>query len=167
MVLFNNILFLNKGANTDMSDRAIGEYTVKKSIKIYTISLSAYTFIEFQADLKKLNKHEFYNKVFNYSLRNIPLDIGVKFKNRIGPGKGVARSFFLNKITNDLFEEKYNYYKDLYALPNNAFLSKGNFMDLIIYFYLDKFIDKDILNHFNFEFSLEKKRSLKEYPDRI
>ena len=105
---------------------------------------------------KGKNKFEFYNDLFNYSLKKISSDVGYKFKKSSASVYGITRSFFLNKKTYDLLHTIYKKSQELYKTLYDDYLSMGNFTELILYVYITDNIDKKILNLFKFDFGIKK-----------
>jgi len=105
---------------------------------------------------KGKNKFEFYNDLFNYSLKKISSDVGYKFKKSSASVYGITRSFFLNKKTYDLLHTIYKKSQELYKTLYGDYLSVGNFTELILYIYITENIDKKILNLFKFDFGIKK-----------
>lgn len=107
-------------------------------------------------DIKKINKFDFYNNLFNYSLSRVSGDIGYKFKKLASSVYGITRSFFLNKKTYDLLNTVYNKSQKSYKSLYDDYLSLGNFTELVLYIYITDNIDKKILNLFKFDFGIKK-----------
>ena len=113
-------------------------------------------FLDFYAGYKERNKFEFYNDLFNYSLKKLSSNIGYKFKKSPISSYGITRSFFLNKKTYDFLHTTYKKSLGLYKKLYDDYLSTGNFTELILYIYIIDNIEKKILNVFKFDFGIEK-----------
>jgi hypothetical protein len=113
-------------------------------------------FLDFYAGYKEINKFEFYNNLFNFSLSKISSDLGYKFKKPAQSVYGITRSFFLNKKTYNLLNTTYNKSQQQYKSLYDDYLSLGNFTELILYIYITENIDKKILNLFKFDFGIKK-----------
>ncbi|MBM3713760.1 MAG: hypothetical protein FJW56_10075 [Actinobacteria bacterium] len=81
---------------------------IRKVIRISQNYIVLCDFLDFYAGYKEINKYDFYNNLFNYSLSKISSDIGYKFKKPAASVYGITRSFFLNKKTYDLLNTTYN-----------------------------------------------------------
>jgi len=129
---------------------------IRKVIRISQNYIVLCDFLDFYAGYKEINKYDFYNNLFNYSLSKISSDIGYKFKKPAASVYGITRSFFLNKKTYDLLNTTYNKSQQLYKSLYDDYLSLGNFTELILYIYITENIDKKILNLFKFDFGIKK-----------
>ena len=160
MVLLDNIV--NKSVNKpirdnpEMVDRKRDKNFIRKGIRISEESVVVCDFLDFYAGYKGINKFEFYNNLFNYSLKKMSSDIGYEFRKSPEPNYGITRSFFLNKRTYDLLNTIYNKSQKLYKSLYDDYLSLGNFTELILYIYITDNIDKKILNLFKFDFGIKK-----------
>ena len=108
---------------------------IRKVIRISQKYIMLCDFLDFYAGYKEINKFDFYNNLFNYSLSKVSSDIGYKFKKPAASAYGITRLFILNKKTYDLLNTTYN--KSLY----DGYLSLGNFTELILE-YLPQFHSK-------------------------
>ena len=76
----NRIVNNQKEGNSLMVNRRRDKDYIRKVIRIsqkYTVLCD---FLDFYAGYKEINKFEFYNNIFNYSLSKISSDVGYKFK---------------------------------------------------------------------------------------
>jgi len=142
--------------NSGMVDRRRDKDYIRKVIRVSQNYIMLCDFLDFYAGYKEKNKFEFYNDLFNYSLRKVSGDIGYKFKKPSGKVYGITRSFFLNKKTYDMLNAIYNKSRKLYRSLYDDYLSLGNFTELILYVYITDNIDKKILNLFKFDFGIKK-----------
>jgi len=142
--------------NSGMVDRRRDKDYIRKVIRVSQNYIMLCDFLDFYAGYKEKNKFEFYNDLFNYSLRKVSGDIGYKFKKPSGKVYGITRSFFLNKKTYDMLNAIYNKSQKLYRSLYDDYLSLGNFTELILYVYITDNIDKKILNLFKFDFGIKK-----------
>jgi hypothetical protein len=143
----DNLLTVNRRRDKDYN---------RKVIRISQAYIVLCDFLDFYAGYKEINKFEFYNYLFNYSLNKISGDIGYKFKKSSTSVYGITRSFFLNKKTYDLLGVIYNKSQKLYKSLYDDYLSLGNFTELILYIYITDNIDKKILNLFKFDFGIKR-----------
>ncbi|MHB1347714.1 MAG: hypothetical protein ACYCXK_09510 [Candidatus Humimicrobiaceae bacterium] len=142
--------------NSGMVNRKRDKDYIRKVIRISQEYIVLCDFLDFYAGYKEINKFEFYNDLFNYSLSQISGDIGYKFKKPSASVYGITRSFFFNKKTYNLLNTVYNKSQQLYKSLYDDYLSLGNFTELILYIYIINNIDKKILNLFNFDFGIKK-----------
>jgi len=152
----NKIVNEPEESNSRMVNRRRDKDYIRKVIRISQNYIVLCDFLDFYAGYKEINKFEFYNDLFNYSLNKISGDIGYKFKKPPITVYGITRSFFLNKKTYDLLNTKYNKSQQLYKSLYDDYLSLGNFTELILYIYITDNIDKKILNLFKFDFGIKK-----------
>ncbi len=101
---------------------------IRKVIRVNQNYIVLCDFLDFYAGYKGKNKFEFYNNLFNYSLKKIDGDVGYRFKKYPDLGYGVTRSFFFNK-------------KTLIQLTKKHY---------------SKNIEKKILDVFDFDFGIKK-----------
>jgi hypothetical protein len=87
---------------------------IRKVIRISQNYIVLCDFLDFYAGYKEINKFDFYNDLFNYSLSKVSGDIGYKFKKPSEKVYGITRSFFLNKKTYNLLNTIYNKSQKLY-----------------------------------------------------
>ena len=145
-----------KDSNLEMVDRKRDKNYIRKGIRIGPKYIVICDFLDFYAGYKGINKFEFYNNLFNYSLKKIPKDIGYKFRKSPVSCYGITRSFFLDKKTYELLHKSYKRSQELYKKHYDGYLSMGNFTELILYIYIANNIEKKILDVFNFDFGIEK-----------
>jgi len=129
---------------------------IRKVIRINPKYIVICDFLDFYSGYKEKNKFEFYNDLFNFSLKKISSDIGYKFKKSPASEYGITRSFFLNKKTYNLLHTTYKKSQELYKTIYDDYLSMGNFTELILYIYITDNIEKKILNVFKFDFGIKK-----------
>ena len=113
-------------------------------------------FLDFYTGYKGKSKFEFYNDLFNYSLKKISSDIGYKFKKSPTSDYGITRSFFLGKKTYDLLHATYKKSQELYKKLYDDYLSLGNFTELILYIYITDNIEKKFLMYLNLTLAFRK-----------
>jgi len=152
----NKIVNIPKKSNLGMVNRRRDKEYIRKVIRISQNYIVLCDFLDFYAGYKEKNKFEFYNDLFNYSLKKISSDVGYKFKKSSASVYGITRSFFLNKKTYDLLHAIYKKSQELYKTLYDDYLSMGNFTELILYVYITDNIDKKILNLFKFDFGIKK-----------
>jgi len=145
-----------KDSNIEMVDRRRDKNYIRKGIRISPKHIVICDFLDFYAGYKGINKFEFYNNLFNYSLKKIPKDVGYKFTKSPKEGYGITRSFFLDKKTYNLLHKTYKKSQELYKTVYDDYLSMGNFTELILYIYVTGNIEKKILNVFKFDFAIKK-----------
>ena len=143
-------------SNLVMVNRRRDKDYIRKVIRISQNYIVLCDFLDFYAGYKEKNKFEFYNDLFNYSLKKISSDIGFEFKKSPASIYGITRSFFLDKKIYDLLHAIYNKSQELYKTLYGDYLSLGNFTELILYIYVTENIDKKILNLFKFDFGIKK-----------
>jgi len=125
---------------------------IRKVIRINPKYIVICDFLDFYAGYKGKSNFEFYNKLFNYSLKKVSGDIGYEFRKSPETSYGITRSFFLNKKNYDLLHTTYKKSQELYKALYNDYLSMGNFTELILYIYITSNIEKKILDVFKFGF---------------
>jgi hypothetical protein len=152
----NKIVNNPQEGNSGMVNRRRDKDYIRKVIRISQNYIVLCDFLDFYAGYKEINKFEFYNDLFNYSLNKVSGDIGYKFRKPSEKVYGITRSFFLNKKTYDLLNTIYNKSQKLYRSLYDDYLSLGNFTELILYIYITDNIDKKILNLFKFDFGIKK-----------
>ena len=152
----NKLVNKPEESNLGMVIRRRDRDYIRKVIRISQKYIVICDFLDFYAGYKGKNKFEFYNDLFNYSLKKISSDIGYKFKKSPESGFGITRSFFLDKKTYDLLHVIYNKSQQLYKTLYDDYLSLGNFAELILYIYITENIDKKILDVFKFDFGIKK-----------
>ena len=103
----NNLVYNPKDSNLEMVDRKRDKNYIRKGIRIGLKHIVICDFLDFYAGYKGINKFEFYNSLFNYSLKKIPKDIGYKFIKPPASIYGITRSFFLDKKTYNLLHKTY------------------------------------------------------------
>jgi hypothetical protein len=143
-------------SNIEMVNRRRDKDYIRKVIRINPSYIVICDFLDFYAGYKEKNKFEFYNDLFNYSLKKISGDVGYEFKKPSVSVYGITRSFFLNKKTYNLLSSVYNKSQKLYKSLYDDYLSLGNFTELILYIYITDNIDKNILSLFKFDFGINK-----------
>jgi len=143
-------------SNLEMVNRRRDKDYIRKVIRINPKYIVICDFLDFYTGYKGKNKFEFYNDLFNYSLKKISSDIGYKFKKSPISDYGITRSFFLNKKTYNLLHVIYKRSQELYKTLYDDYLSMGNFTELILYIYITGNIEKRILDVFKFDFGIKK-----------
>jgi len=143
-------------SNLEMVNRRRDKNYIRKGIRINQEYIIICDFLDFYSGYKGKNKFEFYNDLFNYSLKKISNDIGYKFKKSPASDYGITRSFFLNKKTYDLLHATYKKSQELYKTLYDDYLSMGNFTELVLYIYITDNIEKKILDVFKFNFGIQK-----------
>ena len=143
-------------SNLKMVNRRRDKDYIRKGIRIGQKYIVICDFLDFYSGYKEKNKFEFYNDLFNYSLKKISSDIGYKFKKSPALNYGITRSFFLDKKTYDLLHSAYKKSQGLYKTLYDDYLSMGNFTELILYIYITDNIEKKILDVFKFDFGIKK-----------
>lgn len=143
-------------SNLEMVNRRRDKDYIRKGIRIGQKYIVICDFLDFYSGYKEKNKFEFYNDLFNYSLKKLSSDIGYKFKKSPALNYGITRSFFLDKKTYDLLHVIYNKSQQLYKTLYDDYLSMGNFTELILYIYITDNIEKKILDVFKFDFGIKK-----------
>ena len=143
-------------SNLEMVNRRRDKDYIRKGIRIGQKYIVICDFLDFYSGYKEKNKFEFYNDLFNYSLKKISSDIGYKFKKSPALNYGITRSFFLDKKTYDLLHATYKKSQELYNTLYDDYLSMGNFTELILYIYITDNIEKKILDVFKFDFGIKK-----------
>ena len=159
MVLLENVnklVNIPKKSNFVMVNRRRDRDYIRKVIRISQEYIIICDFLDFYAGHKRKNKFEFYNDLFNYSLKKISLDVGYKFKKSPVSIYGITRSFFLDKKTYDLLYATYDKSQQLYKTLYDGYLSLEKFTELILYIYTTDNVDKKILNLFKFDFGIKK-----------
>jgi len=152
----NKLVNKPEESNSEMVNRKRDKDYIRKVIRINPKYIVICDFLDFYTGYKEKNKFEFYNDLFNYSLKKISSDIGYKFKKSPALNYGITRSFFLDKKTYDLLHVIYNKSQQLYKTLHGDYLSMGNFTELILYIYITDNIEKKILNVFKFDFGIKK-----------
>jgi len=152
----NKIVNSSKKKNKSMVNRRRDKDYIRKVIRISSRYIIICDFLDFYAGYKGKSKFDFYNNIFNYSLKKISSDIGYKFKKSPTSEYGITRSFFLNKKTYDLLHSTYRKSQELYKTLYDYYLSLGNFTELILYIYITNNIEKKILDIFKFDFGIKK-----------
>jgi len=142
--------------NITMVNRRRDKDYIRKVIRISSRYIVICDFLDFYAAYKGKNKFEFYNDLFNYSLKKISGDIRYKFKEVSASEYEFTKAFFLNKKTYDLLYTTYKKSLKLYKKMYDDYLSIGNFTELILYIYITNNIEKKILNVFKFDFGIKK-----------
>ena len=121
-----------KEDNSLMVNRRRDKDYIRKVIRISQKYIVLSDFLDFYAGYKEINKFDFYNNLFNYSLSKVSSDIGYKFKKPAASAYGITRLFFLNKKTYDLLNATYNKSQQLYKSLYNDYLSLGNFTERVL-----------------------------------
>ena len=152
----NKLVNKPEESNSGMVNRRRDRDYIRKVIRISQKYIVICDFLDFYAGYKGKNKFEFYNDLFNYSLKKISSDISFEFKKSSVSIYGITRSFFLDKKTYDLLHVIYNKSQELYKTLYGDYLSVGNFTELILYIYITDNIDKKILDVFKFDFGIKK-----------
>jgi len=152
----NKLVNKPEESNLKMVNRKRDKNYIRKGIRINPEYIIICDFLDFYAGYKGKSKFEFYNDLFNYSLKKISSNIGYKFKKSPASSYGIIRSFFLNKKTYNLLHATYKKSQELYNTLYNDYLSMGNFTKLILYIYITDNIDKKILDVFKFDFGIKK-----------
>jgi len=152
----NKTVNKTKKSNLKMVNRRRDKDYIRKVIRINPSYIVICDFLDFYAGYKRKSKFEFYNNLFNYSLKKLSSNISYKFKKSSTSEYGITRSFFLNKKTYDLLHSTYKKSQGLYKILFDDYLSLGNFTELILYIYIVGNIDKEILNIFKFDFGIKK-----------
>jgi len=143
-------------SNSEMVNRKRDKDYIRKVIRINPKYIVICDFLDFYSGYKEKNKFEFYNDLFNYSLKKISGGIDYKFKKSPASYYGITRSFFLNKKTYNLLHTTYKKSQELYKTLYDDYLSMGNFTELILYIYITDNIEKKILDVFKFDFGIKK-----------
>jgi hypothetical protein len=143
-------------SNLEMVNRKRDKDYIRKVIRINPSYIVICDFLDFYAGYKGKSKFDFYNNLFNYSLKKISSDIDYKFRKPSESSYGITRSFFLNKKTYDLLHVTYKKSQELYKTLYDDYLSMGNFTELILYIYIVDNIEKKILDVFKFDFGVKK-----------
>jgi len=152
----NKTVNKSKDSNSGMVNRRRDKDYIRKVIRINPSYIVICDFLDFYAGYKGKSKFDFYNNLFNYSLKKISSNISYKFKKSPTSEYGITRSFFLDRKTYDLLHSSYKKSQELYKTLFDDYLSLGNFTELILYIYIIGNIEKEILNVFKFEFSIKK-----------
>jgi len=152
----NKTVNKSKESNSGMVNRRRGKDYIRKVVRINSDYVVICDFLDFYAGYKGKNKFEFYNNLFNYSLKKISGDIGYRFNKSSMSEYGITRSFFLNKKTYDLLHSTYKKSHGLYKTLFDDYLSLGNFTELILYIYIIDNIERKILDVFKFDFGIKK-----------
>ncbi|MCL5070383.1 MAG: hypothetical protein M1308_05740 [Actinobacteria bacterium] len=152
----NKLVNTSKKNNFVMVNRRRDRDYIRKVIRISQEYIILCDFLDFYAGYKRKNKFEFYNDLFNHSLKKISADIGYKFKETPESVYGITRSFFFDKKTYGLLHTIYNKSQQLYKTLYDDYLSLGNFTELILYIYTANNVEKKILNLFKFDFGIKK-----------
>jgi len=152
----NKIVNKKATSNLDMVNRRRDKDYIRKVIRIKPKYIVICDFLDFYAGYKGKSKFNFYNNLFNYSLKKISGDIGYEFRKSPESSYGITRSFFLNKRTYDLLHSTYKKSLGLYKKLYDDYLSIGNFTELILYIYITNNIENKILNIFKFDFGIKK-----------
>jgi len=109
--------------NLEMVDRKRDKNFIRKGIRISEESVVVCDFLDFYAGYKGINKFEFYNNLFNYSLKKVSADIGYSFRKSAVANYGITRSFFLDKKTYNLLHKTYKKAQRLYKTLYDDYLS--------------------------------------------
>ena len=152
----NKLVNIPKKSSFAMVNRRRDKDYIRKVIRISQEYVVIFDFLDFYAWYKRKNKFEFYDELFNYSLKKIFGNVGYKFKKSPESIYGITRSLFLDKKTYDLLHTTYNKSQQLYKTLYDDYLSMGNFTELILYIYATDNIEKKILNLFKFNFGIKK-----------
>ena len=152
----NKIVNKPEESNPGMVNRRRDRDYIRKVIRISQKYIVICDFLDFYAGYKGKNKFEFYNDLFNYSLKKISSDVSFEFKKSPASIYGITRSFFLDKKTYDLLHVIYDKSQELYKTLYGDYLSLGNFTELILYIYIADNIEKKILDVFKFDFGIKK-----------
>ena len=84
-----------KDSNSGMVNRRREKDYIRKVIRINPSYIVICDFLDFYAGYEGKNKFDFYNNLFNYSLKRISNDINYKFQKSPTSEYGITRSFFL------------------------------------------------------------------------
>jgi len=152
----NKIVNSSKKSSKSMVNRRRDKDYIRKVIRISSRYIVICDFLDFYAGYKGENKFEFYNGIFNYSLKKVSSDIRYKFKESSSSEYEFTKAFFLNKKTYDLLHSTYKKSLKLYKKLYDDYLSIGNFTELILYIYITDNIEKKILNVFKFDFGIKR-----------
>ena len=152
----NKIVNKKVTSTIDRVNRRRDKDYIRKVIRIKPKYIVICDFLDFYAGYKGKSKFEFYNNLFNYSLKKISGDIGYELRKSPEPNYGITRSFFLNKRISDLLHSTYKKSLGLYKKLYDNYLSLGNFTELILYIYIIDNIEEKILNVFKFDFGIKK-----------
>jgi len=142
--------------NLEIVDRKRDKNFIRKGIRISEESVVVCDFLDFYAGYKGINKFEFYNKLFNYSLKKLSTNVGYSFRKNTAANYGITRSFFLDKKTYDLLHKTYKKAHGSYKVLYDDYLSMGNFTELLLYLYVIGKIEEKILNVIDFDFGIKK-----------
>jgi len=112
-----------KDSNSGMVNRRREKDYIRKVIRISPSYIVICDFLDFYAGYKGKSKFDFYNNLFNYSLKKISSDISYKFKESSTSEYGITRSFFLNKKTYNLLHSTYKKSLGLYKTLFNDYLT--------------------------------------------
>jgi len=152
----NNTVNKSNESNSGMVNRRREKDYIRKVIRINPSYIVICDFLDFYAGYKGKSKFDFYNNLFNYSLKKISSNISYKFKKSPTSEYGITRSFFLDRKTYDLLHSSYKKSQELYKTLFDDYLSLGNFTELILYIYIIGNIEKKILDVFKFDFGIKK-----------
>ena len=152
----NKIVNKPEKSSLKMVNRRRDKDYIRKVIRINPRYIVICDFLDFYAGYKGKSKFDFYNNLFNYSLKKISSNIGYKFKKSPASEYGITRSFFFNKKTYNLLHSSYKKSQELYKTLFDDYLSLGNFTELILYIYIIDNIEKKILDLFKFDFGIKK-----------
>jgi len=152
----NKTVNKSRESNSGMVNRRREKDYIRKVIRINPNYIVVCDFLDFYSGYKGKSKFEFYNNLFNYSLKKISSDISYKFKRSSISEYGITRSFFLNRKTYDLLHSSYKKSQELYKTLFDDYLSLGNFAELILYIYIVDNVEKKILDVFKFDFGIKK-----------
>jgi len=152
----NKTVNKSKDSNSGMVNRRRDKDYIRKVIRINPSYIVICDFLDFYAGYKGKSKFDFYNNLFNYSLKKISSNISYKFKKSPTSEYGITRSFFLDRKTYDLLHSSYKKSQELYKTLFDDYLSLGNFTELILYIYIIGNIEKKILDVFKFDFGIKK-----------
>jgi len=152
----NKTVNKSREISSGMVNRKREKNYIRKVIRINPDYVVICDFLDFYAGYKGKSKFDFYNNLFNYSLKKISNNINYKFKKSPTSEYGITRSFFLNKKTYALLHSVYKKSQELYKTLFDDYLSLGNFTELILYIYITDNIEKKILDVFKFDFGIKK-----------
>jgi len=143
-------------SNLEMVNRRRDKDYIRKVIRVNSNYIVICDFLDFYAGYKGKSKFEFYNDLFNYSLKKLSSDISYKFRKSPALRYGITRSFFINRKVYNLLHSAYKKSQELYKKLYDDYLSMGNFTMLILYIYITDNIENKILDVFKFDFGIKK-----------
>lgn len=128
---------------------------IQRIVRIRPDYIRLCSFLEFISDKKGIDKPQFFNEVFLYSLNSIT-DKGFNYNIEEYKPRRKPKGFLMEQDTSDTIDTTYDFYSKIFQKKYNRILYIADFVELLLYIYAINNLTESELQALDLEWGIEK-----------